>query len=283
MTQGLNSNEIKDFVRLFHHCYSKETLLPEICNVTLYQENISETYGEIGDRGIIPMVGEKGHSSLEYNQIGQRTLMPVEAFDPTRSLDIIQSDAHGLGLGERRYVLDQLDKKAKRDEIDTLTFDEPDRVNFQEWCSQVRRPNHLFLPLDEEFHRTVFDWQQRNDYNLGVDEVAVSGQSIVKIHWVPLDTGIEHGYLFNSEGLNIVQKWFGDSPDPTEFSYNPKYNALSENRPLMVYIGDEIIEDEDGDNFTEKVEFLYRIVVSELTLNSNHVVRLQPTKPLSND
>jgi len=53
----------------------------------------------------------------------------------------------------------------------------------------------------------------------------------------------------------------------------------------MIYIGDEILEDEkeDTQGFEKKVDFLYRIVISELMLDSNHAIRLQPTKSLSND
>jgi len=285
MTQLLKSDKIRDFMRLFHYQYSEETLLPEICNVTLYQEKFSERYGDIGNWDFVSREEKKGHSGLDYNQIGQRSLTPVEILNSEQPLDVIQSYVRGLRLGERHYVLNQLDRKAENNEIETIPFDDPTHVNFQEWCSQVRKPSHLFLPLDTEFFNTVFDWRQRNDYDLNIGEVAISGRSVVKIHWVPLDSGIECGYLLSSEGLNLVQKWFGDSPDPSEFSYDPQYDILSENRPLMMYIGDEVVEDEEEDteSFREKVEFLYRIVVSELMMDSNHAVRLQPTKPLSND
>lgn len=285
MTQPMDFGKIRDFIRLFHYQYSEETLLPEICDVTLYQEKFSERYGTIGNWDFVSRARNKGHSSLEYNQIGQRSLTPVEILNSEQPLDIIQSFVRSLRLGERHYVLNQLDGKAENNEIETIAFVEPTHVNFQEWCSQVRKPDHLFLPLDTEFHNIVFDWRQRNDYNLDIGEVAISGRSVVRIHWVPLDSGIKHGYLLSSEGVNLVQKWFGDSPDPSEFSYDPQYDILSENRPLMVYIGDEVVEDEEEDteSFKEKVDFLYRIVVSDLMLDSNHAVRLKPTKSLSND
>lgn len=285
MTQPLDFNKIRDFIRLFHYQYSEETLLPEICDVTLYQEKFSERYGTIGNWDSVSKRSDKGHSNLEYNQIGQRSLIPIEILNSEQPLDVIQSFVRSLRLGERQYILNQLNRKAEDSEIETISFDEPTHVNFQEWCSQIQKPDHLFLPLDAEFHNTVFEWRQRNDYNLDMGEVAISGQNVVKIHWVPLDSGIEHGYLLNSEGVNLVQKWFGDSPDPSEFSYDPEYDILSENRPLMVYIGDEVVEEkeENTDDFREKVDFLYRIVVSDLMLNSNHAVRLQPTKSLSND
>ena len=284
MTQPLDLNKIRDFVRLFHYQYSEETLLPEICDVTLYQEKFSETYGTIGNWESVTRE-KQGHSALRYNQIGKRSLTPVEILNSEQPLDIIQSYVRSLRLGERQYILNQLDEKAENDEIETILFNEATHVNFQEWCSQVRKPDHLFLPLDTEFHSTVFDWRQRNEYNLDIGEVAISGNNVVKIHWVPLDSGIKHGYLISSEGLDIVQKWFGDSPAPSEFSYDAQYDTLSDNRPLMIYIGDEIVEDEEEDTegFEKKVDFLYRIVISELMLDSNHAIRLQPTKSLSND
>lgn len=283
MTQLPEPDKIRDFVRLFHYQYSEETLLPEICDVTLYQEKFSERYGGIGNWDSASKGRNNGHASLEYNQIGQRSLTPVEVLNSEMPFDIIQSYVRGLRLGERHYVLNRLDRKAESNEIETISFDEPTHVNFQEWCSQVRKPDHLFLPLDTEFFDTVFDWRQRHDYNLDIGDVAISGRNVVRIHWVPLNSGIEYGYLFGSEGLNIVQKWFGDSSDPSGFRHDPQYDSLSENRPLMVFIGDEIVEEEEDTESLEKVDFLYRIVVSELMLDSNHAVRLQPTKPLSND
>lgn len=278
-------DKIRDFVRFFHYQYSEETLLSEICDVTLYQEKFSEKSGEIGNWDSVSRSENNGHSGLEYNQIGQRSLTPVEVLNSELPFDLIKGYVRSLRLGERRYVLDQLDKMAENNEIETIVFDEPSHVNFQKWCSQVRKPDHLFLPLDTEFFDTVFDWRQKHDYNFDMGDVAISGRNVVRIHWVPLDSGIECGYLLSSEGLNIVQKWFGDSPEPSGFSHDPQYDRLSENRPLMVYIGDEVVEDdeEDTEDFRKKVDFLYRIVVSKLMLDSKHAVRLQPTKPLSSD
>jgi hypothetical protein len=284
MTQPINPNKITDFARLFHYQYSEETLLPEICGITLYQKKFSETYGTIGNRESLTRENQ-GHSALKYNQIGKRSTTPVEILNSEQPLDIIQSYVRSLRLGERQYILNQLDAKAENDDIETILFNEATHVNFQEWCSQVRKPDHLFLPLDTDFYSTVFDWRRRNEYDLDIGEVAISGNNVVKIHWVPLDSGIEHGYLLSSEGLDIVQKWFDDSPAPSEFSYDTQYDTLSDNRPLMIYIGDEILEDEkeDTQGFEKKVDFLYRIVISELMLDSNHAIRLQPTKSLSND
>ena len=285
MTQQLNFDKIRDFIRLFHYQYSEESLLSEICEVTLYQEKFSERYGTIGNWDFPSRRENHGHSGLEYNQIGQRSMTPVEILHSEQPLDVIQSFVRRLRLGERHYVLNQLDEKAESNEIETISFNEPTHVNFQEWCGQVRKPDHLFLPLDTEFHNTVFEWRQRNDYTLDMGEIAISGHNVVNIHWVPLDSGIEYGYLLSSEGLDLVQKWFGDSPDPANFNYNSKFDILSENRPLMVYIGDEIVEDEEEDteSFREKVDFLYRVVVSNLMLDSNHALRLKPTKQLSSE
>lgn len=285
MSQQLDFKKVREFIRLFHYQYSEETLLPEVCDITLYQEKFSERYGKIGNWDFPGRREDHGHSGLKYNQIGQHSLMPIEILHSENPLDVIQSSVRGLRLGERNYVLRQIDNKAESNQVETVPFDEPTHVNFQEWCGKVRKPDHLFLPLDHEFHTTVFEWRQRNDYTLNMGEIAISGQNVVKIHWVPLDSGIEHGYLLSSEGLNLVHKWFGDSPEPSNFSPNPDFDILSENRPLMFYIGDEVIEDEgeDTESFREKVDFLYRIVISELMLERNHALRLNPTKELSSE
>ncbi|WP_144060772.1 hypothetical protein [Salinarchaeum sp. Harcht-Bsk1] len=285
MDKSLDYNKIKDFVRLFHYKYSEESILSEVCDITLYQEKFSEKYGTIGNWEYYSRDSKKGHSTHEYNQIGQRSWTPVEILNSDQPLDVIQSFARRLRLGERQYILNQLNDSAERGDIETVSFDEASHVNFQEWCSQVRNPDHLFLPLDAEFHDTVFEWRQRNDYNLNMGEIAISGRDVVNIHWVPLDSGIENGYLMSSEGLNVIQKWFGDSPDPAEFTYDSQYTTLSENRPLMVYIGEEINEDEEEDieKFKQKVEFLYRIVISDILVSSNRALRLQPNRPLSNE
>lgn len=285
MPSNLDYNKVKEFMRLFHHQYSEETLLPDICDVTIYQEKFSEKYGSIGNWQSPTRGRSQGHSKKEYNQIGEHSLMPIEILHSENPIEIIQSSARRLKLGERHYVINQLNQKAKDREIQTVEFDQPTHVDFQEWCMRVNEPNHLFLPFDSDFHSTVFEWRQRNDYNLNAGEVAISGNDIVKIHWLPLDSGFEDGYLFSSEGLNLVQKWFGDSPTPPNFEHDSTFDDLCENRPLMVYIGNTTIEDneEEIEEYRKKVNFLYRIVVSELEVDDNHALRLSPTKQLSSE
>lgn len=285
MTQQLDVDRVGDFIRLFQAEYSDETLLPEISDVTVYQEKFSKTYGDIGNWSLIGRGGPHGHSDLEYNQIGQRSLVPVAILNSEQPLDVIRSFVRRLRLGERNYVLTQLEEKAQNNEIDTISFDEPTHENFQDWCDNIQNPDHLFLPLDSEFHDRVFDWRQENNYYFNIGEAALAGPNIVKIHWVPLDSGINNGYLISSEGMTVVQKWFGDSPDPSGFSIDSRFNRFSENRPLMVYLGEEVVRDEEEDTqeFEEKVDFLYRVVLSDVMVDSGYAVKLQPTKELSSD
>lgn len=285
MTKQLDDDHVRDFIRLFHAKYEEESIISDICGVSVYQDRFSKTYGSIGNWSFVGRDGPKGHSDLEYNQLGKRSLTPVEVLNSDQPLDVVQSFARSLKLGERNYVLSQLSERADERKIETIRFDEPSYGNFQYWCNSIKKPDHLFLPLDSEFHDTVFEWRHENSFHFNIGEVALSGPNIVRIHWVPLDSGIENGYLISSEGLTVVQKWFGDSPDPSGFDHDPKYSRFSENRPLMVYIGDEVIYDdkEDTDSFEHKVDFLYRVVLSNLMVESSHAVKLEPTKDLSFD
>lgn len=285
MTEQLDDELVEDFIRLFHAKYEERSILSDICDVTVYQERFSETYGDIGNWKYVRKDTPQGHSALDYKQIGKRSLTPVEVLNSEYPLDVILSFVRSLRQGERNYVLSQLNEKAEMREIKTVEFEEPSYANFQEWCGKVKNPDHLFLPLDSDFSDIVFRWRQENEFFLNLGEVALSGPNVVQIHWTPLQSGIENGYLISSEGLTVVQKWFGDSPDPTDFSYDTDYNRFSENRPLMVYIGDEVIfdEEEDTEGFEEKVDFLYRLVLSNVMVDDNHAIKLEPTKELSFD
>lgn len=285
MTNQLDDEIVEDFIRLFHAKYDERSILSDICDVTVYQERFSEIYGDIGNWKYVRRDGLQGHSALKYNQIGKRSLTPVEVLNSEQPLDVILSFVRSLRQGERNYVLSQLDEKAKMKEIETVKFKAPSHANFQDWCGKVVKPDHLFLPLDSDFSDMVFRWRQENDFHFNMGEVALSGPDIVRIHWTPLDSGIENGYLISSEGLNIVRKWFGDSPKPSGFDRDPSYDRFSKNRPLMVYIGDKVEydEDEDTEGFEEKIDFLYRVVLSELMVEDGHAVKLEPTKELSFD
>lgn len=286
MTEQLELDRIRDFVRLFQSKYEEESILTELCDVTVYQEKFSKRYSEIGNWTFHESNGPRGHSDLEYIQLGKRSLTPVEVLNSEQPLHIIKSFVRSLRLGERNYVLSQLDEKAGVGEIETLSFEEPSHEEFQRWCGRVQNPDHLFLPLDTDFHSTVFDWRREHEYFFNnMNEAAKSGPNVVQIHWVPLDTGIKNGYLISSEGLNVVQKWFNDSPDPSGFNHDQEYDQFSLNRPLMVYIGKEVVCDqqEDTERLENKVDFLYRIVLSNLMLDNGHAIKLKPTRELSSE
>jgi len=286
MTEKLELDRIRNFIRLFQAQYEEESILDDICDVTVYQEKLSERYGEIGNWSSRWGDAPRGHSDLEYIQLGKRSLTPVEVLNSEQPLDVIKSFVRSLRLGERNYVLSQLDKKAETGDIETVSFEEPSHEEFQKWCGRVENPDHLFLPLDTDFHSMVFNWRREHEYffnNMG--ETAKSGPNVIQIHWVPLDTDIESGYLISSEGLNVVRKWFNDSPDPSGFDHDPEYDQFSVNRPLMVYIGNEVVydEEEDSEGFENKVDFLYRIILSDLMLDENHAIKLAPTRSLSSE
>lgn len=80
----------------------------------------------------------------------------------------------------------------------------------------------------------------------------------------------------------MIRKWFNGSPDSSGFDHDPEYDQFSVNRRLMVYIGDEVVYDEEQDTegFENKVDFLYRIILSDLMLDEKHAIKLEPKKSL---
>lgn len=74
-----------------------------------------------------------------------------------------------------------------------------------------------------------------------------------------------------------LRKWHGDSDDPKGFQHNKQYDQYSQNRPLMVYLGMEIEIDEetDAESLRERIDFLYRTVLSELDIDSNGVLQFR--------
>jgi hypothetical protein len=267
MTKELDEERVREFVRLLHTEYEDQTILSDVTDVTTYQDK---------------------HEDLDYRQIGKRTYLPVDVLNHDIQEPIVKDFIRAVTLGERNYILNQLSGKADQGKIDSQQIDELNYENFVEWCNNVQSPDHLFLPLDSEYHNNVFEWRKTGNYYFQEQETALYGPYRVRVHWVPLKTGIENGYLISSEGLTLVQKWFGDSSEPNGFEdekRRKKYDELSKNRSLMVYIGNEIIfdEDEDTEGYEEKVDFLYRVVLSTLLVQSDYALQVEPQKELSTD
>lgn len=279
MSEPLNKKLVGRFIRRFHTRYEEESILSDVCNLKVFQEDLSKVIESIGVSDP-SSIGFQGHREMKYSQLGKRAVVPVKAIESEVPDPLINSMCRNMRVGERNYILEELDTQAKNGQIKSVSFDRPTHAEFQNWCSKIRKPDHLFLPLDTEYHDLVFNWRKEHDYAFNIGEVAVSGPNIIHIHWVPLDSGIDAGYLVSSEGMTIVQKWFGDTDHPDEwFDYNSEYDKFSHNRPLMVYISNEL-ENED-DNSKEKIELLYRVVLSQLFVDENHALKLNPTKNLS--
>jgi len=267
------------FIRHFHTRYENESILSEVCDLKVYEKDLSEISSDIGISKSSDL-RSRGHAEMEYTQIGKKALFPVEAIESDIPIALINSMCRNLRLGERNYLLDELEKHADNGRISTVSFENPTHTEFQSWCNKIKKPDHLFLPLDNEFHNMVFNWRKEQDYTFNMGQVAVSGPNIVHIHWVPLDTGIEAGYLISSEGMEMVQKWFGDTAHPDEwFDYDDSYNRFSHNRPLMVYFKDQIEED-DNEDTEPKIELLYRVVLSSLFVDNDYALKLNPKKDL---
>ena len=282
MPEELEDDCVRDFIRSFQAKYEEESILSDVCDVKVYQERFSEIYGSVGIGSHTSKSGE--HSGLEYRQVGSRTKTPINILNSGKPMDIINSFAKSLRLGERKYILSELDRESNQERVNTVTFEDASYSNFQKWCDELKNPDHLFLPLDAEFHRAVLNWGP-NKIHSSRGEIAISGSDVVQVHWIPLDADFDNGYLISSEGMTVVRKWFGDSDVPSGFEHDTKYDEFSLNRPLMIYIGKEVIEDqnEEEEKFKQKVDFLYRVVLSELILNNGHAIKLVPTKELSSD
>lgn len=248
----LNKQGVKEFVEEFHKKYREESELNELLEVMSFEEE---------------------YDDLDYYKIGRRVGLPTTVINGSADpIMIISSFVRRLRIGERNYVLRALDRLAEQNDINSIPIKDITKKSLNKWCSEVDRPDHLFLPLDTEYFREAPNWGPNiPEYGLNV-------------HWVPIDQNIKNGFLLNSSNVNVVRKNFNDTGAPDEFDHNSDFDTFSKNQPVSLYFGKKTFIDREQDKkYQEQVDFLYIVMLSEILTSSDGAVRLVPQKELSSE
>lgn len=269
MTEQLPIDNLKYFIRSLHNQYEKNSFLQDWCNIEAYSESdpIQQS------RRALSFVDEPEQVS-DFIQIGRWTKLPISIIrQPQIGQANVNSLVRNIALGERNFLISRLDTAASEGDIGYVQSGSLDIDNLVEVSNQVKNPRHLIMPLRDDLRDMRRNWRQSEYYHFMARELIVTDYSAISVHWYPpdKDENVEgHGYLIGSDSISITQKWHGDSDNPKGFEHNEEYDQYSLNRPLMVYLGTdiEIDEEAESESLRERINFLYRTVLSEPDIDS---------------
>lgn len=244
----LDKQGVKEFVERFNKKYKEESELNEFAEVIQFKSK---------------------YNDLDYYKVGRRVGLPTIIINgPADPLMIISSFVRRLRVGERNYVLRELNDLAEQNNIKSIPINSIAEDSLGEWCSEVDDPNHLFLPMDSEYFR-------ESPWGATIPEYGL------KLHWVPLDQNINHGFLLNSSNISVIRKTINDLGTPDEFNHNTDYDQFSINRPIPLYFGKDVFIDSEQDKkYQKQVDLLYFSMLSEVLTSRGDAVRLVPQKDL---
>lgn len=253
----MKKRNIERFTRYLHSEYGKKSHLDEICDV--------ENFGK----------DEQKYSSFEYTQIGKRILLPENVVNADFGLDhFSERIANVLQAGEKNHVFEELDKSASKGDIESISANRPTYNEFESWCNRVKRPDHLFLPLEDKYYSLVSDWIfEHGNIFTEIGPAVRFRDNLVRIHWIHSEERSDTGYLLNSDQIKLVQKWLDDSDDPEWMEFNKQYKEFSRNRPLMIYINEN--PKKEDHNEERKIELFCRTIVSEAMVNEGNAIKLR--------
>lgn len=269
VTDRLDPSDVKRFVRNLHNEYENRTLLPELCDIQVY-------FDEQIRRDQSPLIN--GKEEPRFFQIGEWTEIPTDVISSGPANHIVKQIVQGIANGERNFLIDRLDSRGKDERIRHTTVNEFDYQEFSSLSNRVSTPDYLILPLKNDLHSTVSDWDDSGYYFFMSEEFVVANGEAITINWYSENENNDfegHGYLIDSEALEITQKWHGDSDEPRGFEHHRKYDKFSKNRPLMTFFGKEVQDYEESDDFKQKIDFLYRTVLSEPKVNPDGVLQFR--------
>lgn len=245
MTLELNKDSIERFAEQLQEAYDKNSILSAICDV----RTLDQAKGD-GD----------------FFQIGRRTNFPYSIVSSGISKVNANKIAKEIANGEKRFLLNNLEKAAEESQIDSTQIEgELTTKGLMEACQESPGADQILLPIVDEYWHTIHGW---NAFDIEKGSSRAEGRIDVgstelDVHWLPSQLGIKDVFLIDSDRVEVVQKRFGEPDPPQEINPTSKYNDIIDKHPFMIYFGSEVIHDEDDEDFPEKIELVYRIVLSE--------------------
>lgn len=251
----LSKNKVGQFAKQMQTAYDDESILSSICNVTVYSDKL--------------------HDNHDFIQIGKRTNFPVKIIREGMGMHISSQMTRSVAKGETRHIMDSLSDLADQESIYSHSFDKLSIEVISEAINQVDNPDHIFFPMVDEYWEIEHEWslegiiEYRRD-EAGRSEILTVDGKELEVHWLHPNLGIRDVYILNSDQVKLIQKRFNDAPRPEEIDPTSKYDEVINKHPLMLYIGSETFPDEDDSDFPEKVEIVYRVVLSPVSVEGIH-------------
>jgi hypothetical protein len=272
----LDPGDVKWFVRKLHEKYEERSLIHKWFSVDAFIEKEIRR-----GRELALLEWENNEEEVPYNQIGEWTKIPISIIESTNEADaILDNLVKRVTFGERNYMISNFHKKGSSGEIPTIeTGGHLSMSEFGDITSNIKSPDHLVLPIRDDLREMRREWRKSNNYHFMNEEYIIIRGNVIQIHWYSVDddNASGNGYLFNSNSIHVTQKWHGDSVIPDEFEADPQFEEMSKNRPFMLHFGNETIVDdgEENENMEEKIDFLYRSILSEPDIDSGGLLEFR--------
>ncbi|OAQ52131.1 hypothetical protein HTG_14200 [Natrinema mahii] len=233
--------------------YKERSILDEICNIKDYDDS--------------------AHRDLEYIQIGKRIWLPIDFIKTTIEITNAQRLIQSVTKGEKRFFINHISDSPLGNATSSADSNGFSINTIRSAVGRINSANHIFVPNIDAYTDQHREWFDSGLVTQGDGMVLDIGNGL-ELHWIPEEWGHEDIYLIDSDRIDIIQKTFEDAPMPKGMSVQNEYNSLSTGERLMIYFG-ESMEDEDDDNFDEKVDFFYRVVLSEPRPSPGSIHRIE--------
>lgn len=258
---------VGDFVRDLREAYERESILKETFSC--------QTWNEFQMDG-------GNYADVEFYQVGRRTNFPISIIRDGLYPHNANTIAREMKNGEVRLILQEFNEMARNKKIPSSEISDINTSTFARLCGNVKSPNHLFLPMADQYHELENNWYDNGLINHQQTEEGKDRQMVnihgnnLELHWLHPELGIRDAYLIYGESIRLIQKQQGDSIPPTEINPTDRYSDVIDKHELMVYFGEDVVVDDEDEDFPEKVEIVYRVVISSpIILADNSVYRLE--------
>lgn len=270
MTLDIDPKRVREFTRKLQEAYDDESVLRVICRLHDLDE-----------------IGKDQEHNFDFYQIGRRTQFPLDVVETGINRTNADTIAREIANGEKRFLLNRLEQAAKKSQLDSTEIE--NELTVRDLTAALREASgadRILLPIVDEYWDAIHKWDEfeyEETPNKAEGRIKV-GTAELGVHWLPAELGIEDIFLIDSDAINVVQKRLGESDLPNGITSTSEYDDWIDSHPFMIHFGDEVIYDEEDEDFPEKVDLVYRVVISEPQLGQQSVAhRLVSPPELKND
>lgn len=243
----------KEFAQLMQDEYRDSSRLPEFCNTRRF---------------------EPRDEQLEFAQIGRRVPVPTDVFESGILKPTTGPFTRSIISGERKFFLDDLINAANDETIRSIEMSELSVDIIEQAVGRIEEADTVFIPYTDEYTTTVNDWLRQGISRSGGRQLEVAGNTLNIRRIVP-KFGITDVLVTNSQDIEVVQKQHADTELPTGMNPDESLSYLNEGENLMVYFAEATNSGQPNDEYSEYLDVLFRVVISQPVINKNSAVRLE--------